>query len=158
MLVGAPLERLVIPYPREPGHAACAARRTHRESADFILKSMLVARLLSLFGVVSISLREQGGNECAEECLPLMAGVAEEAGIRGQLRLRDAVVWPQPGAEQRPGTFRRVDMDLAEASSPRFSRPATYCGVQPSSRRSRTNRSRRSSRSRTAGRHRGCSR
>jgi len=32
-----------------------------------------------------------------------------------QLLLRDATVWPQPGAQQRPDSFHRVDVDFTEA-------------------------------------------
>src|SRR5215213_4037891 len=39
----------------------------------------------------------------------------EEAEIERQLVLRDAPVRAQPGAQQRPGPFHRVDVDLAEA-------------------------------------------
>ncbi len=38
----------------------------------------------------------------------------EEAEIKRQLVLRDAPVRAQPGAQQRPETLDRVDMDLAE--------------------------------------------
>ena len=39
----------------------------------------------------------------------------KEAEIGWQLLLRDATVRPQPGAQQRPEAFGRVDVDLAEA-------------------------------------------
>ena len=54
-------------------------------------------RLLSGFGVVSIGLRDQGGDEGAEECFTAAAGVVyelEEAEIGGQLLLRDAAMRP----------------------------------------------------------------
>jgi len=53
--------------------------------------------LLSGFGVVSIGLRDQGGDEGAEECFAAAAGVVyelEEAEIGGQLLLRDAAMRP----------------------------------------------------------------
>jgi hypothetical protein len=73
---------------------------------------------LSGFGVVSISLRDQGGDEGAKERFAPPAGVVdelEEAEVGGQLLLRDAAMRPQPGAQQRPKTLGRVDVDLAEA-------------------------------------------
>src|SRR4028119_1891259 len=39
----------------------------------------------------------------------------EEAEIGGQLLLRDATMRSQPGAQQRPEPFQRVDADLAKA-------------------------------------------
>jgi hypothetical protein len=38
----------------------------------------------------------------------------KEAEIDGQLLLRDAAMWAQPGAQQRPEAFQGVDVDLAE--------------------------------------------
>src|SRR3954453_4832640 len=75
-------------------------------------------RLLSGFGVVRISRGDQAGDEGAEERLPAAPGIVdelEEAEIGGQLLLRDAPVGPEPGAQQRPEAFGRVDVDLAEA-------------------------------------------
>src|SRR3954453_10011714 len=74
--------------------------------------------LLSGFGVVSVGLGNQGGDEGAEECFAAAAGVVdelEEAEIGGQLLLRDAAMRPQPRAQQRPEALSRVDVDLAEA-------------------------------------------
>jgi len=39
----------------------------------------------------------------------------EEAEVKRQLVLRDAPMRSQPGAQQRPEAFDRVDVDLAEA-------------------------------------------
>ena len=69
-------------------------------------------------GVVSTGSRDQGLYEGGEKGLAAAAGVMdelEEAEIGGQLLLGDATVRPQPGAQQRPETFGRVDVDLAEA-------------------------------------------
>ena len=60
-------------------------------------RSTYYQRLLSGFGVVSIGLRDQGGDEGAEECFAAAAGVVyelEEAEIGGQLLLRDAAMRP----------------------------------------------------------------
>src|SRR5215207_10669566 len=73
--------------------------------------------LLSGSGVVSAS-RHQGGDEFAEEGSASIADIVhelEEAEVERQLFLRDAAVRPQPGAQQRPDPFQRVDVDLAEA-------------------------------------------
>ena len=61
---------------------------------------------------------DQGGNEGTEERLAPPAGVMdelEEAEIGGELLLRDAAMGTQPGAQQGPEAFRRVDVDFAEA-------------------------------------------
>src|SRR3954462_1433755 len=53
-----------------------------------------------------------------EERLPAAPGIVdelEEAEIGGELLLRDAPVGPEPGAQQRPEAFGRVDVHLAEA-------------------------------------------
>src|SRR3954468_4004580 len=74
--------------------------------------------LLSGFGVVRVGRRDQGADEGAQERLPAAPGVVdelEEAEMGGQLLLRDAPVRPQPGTQQRPEAFGRVDVDLAEA-------------------------------------------
>src|SRR4029453_5258824 len=42
-------------------------------------------------------------------------GEMEEAEIGGELLLRDAAMGTQPGAQQGPEAFRRVDVDFAEA-------------------------------------------
>src|SRR5687767_12344059 len=75
-------------------------------------------RLLSGFGEVSIGLCDESGDEDPEERFAAAAGVVhelEEAEIGGQLLLRDATVRPQPGAQQGPETFGRVDVNLTEA-------------------------------------------
>ena|SRR5918993_2559439 len=63
-------------------------------------------------------LRDQGGDEGAEQRLSAAPGVVdglEEAEIGRQLLPRDAPMGPQPGAQQRPEPFQRVGVDLAEA-------------------------------------------
>src|SRR3954452_18627686 len=62
-------------------------------------------------------LRDQAGDEGAEQRLPAAPGVVhdlEEAEVGRQLLLGDAPVRPQPGAQERPDPFHRVDVDLAE--------------------------------------------
>src|SRR3954452_9789832 len=79
---------------------------------------MKILWLLSGFRVVSIGSRDQASDQGPEQRLPAAPGVVdelEEAEIGGQLFLRDAPVRPQPGAQQRPQAFGRVDVDLAEA-------------------------------------------
>src|SRR5215211_3730081 len=77
--------------------------------------------LLSGSGVMapsSPSSPDQSRGEGAKQGSAATAGVVhelEEAEIERQLVLRDAPVRAQPGAQQRPGPFHRVDVDLAEA-------------------------------------------
>jgi hypothetical protein len=76
--------------------------------------------LLSGFGVVSIGPRDESGDEGPEERIAAAAGVVhelEEAEMGRQLLLRDAAVRSQPGAQQGPMTFGRVDVDLPEAGA-----------------------------------------
>src|SRR5215218_9510686 len=61
---------------------------------------------------------DQSRGEGAEQGSAATAGVVhelEEAEIERQLLLRDAPVRAEPGAQQGPGPFHRVDVDLAEA-------------------------------------------
>src|SRR3954462_7290434 len=61
---------------------------------------------------------DEGGNECAEECLSALTSVVnelEEAEIGGQFLLGDAAVGAQPGAQQRPEALDRVDLAKAVA-------------------------------------------
>src|SRR5919205_4276454 len=60
---------------------------------------------------------DQSGDECTEQGFAAAACVVhdlEEAEIERQLVLRDTAVRPQPGAQQRPEAFERVDVHLAE--------------------------------------------
>src|SRR3954453_3340392 len=62
-------------------------------------------------------LRDQASDQGPEQRLPAAPGVVhelEEAEVGGQLLLRDAPVRPQPGTQQRPEAFGRVDVHLAE--------------------------------------------
>jgi len=62
-------------------------------------------RLLSGFGVVAGTSRDQGCDEGAEQGFAASARVVhelEEAEVKRQLVLRDAAVRSQPGAQQRP--------------------------------------------------------
>jgi len=62
--------------------------------------------------------RNQACDERAEQGFAASASVMhelEEAEIEGQLVLREAPVRAQPGAQQGPKAFHRVDVDLAEA-------------------------------------------
>src|SRR3954447_23600441 len=73
---------------------------------------------------------DQSRDEGAKESFASAPGVVhelEEAEIQRQLLLRDAPVWPQPGAEQGPRPLQRVDMDLAEGVAVLIARvlPAT---------------------------------
>src|SRR3954470_16641353 len=89
-----------------------------KASSAMVASYCLVSRLLSGFGVVSIGLGDQACDEGAEERLAPATGVVdelEEAEIGRQLLLRDATERPQPGSQQRPEAFGRVDVDLAKA-------------------------------------------
>jgi hypothetical protein len=69
-------------------------------------------------GVVMGTSRHQSGDKGSEQGFTAAAGVVhelEEAKAEWQLLLRDAPVWPQPGAQQRPDPFHGVDVDLTEA-------------------------------------------
>ncbi len=69
-------------------------------------------------GVVAGPSRHQAHDEGAEQGLAASACVVhelEEAEIERQLVLRDAAMRTQPGTQQRPKSFHRVDVDLAEA-------------------------------------------
>ena len=62
-------------------------------------------------------LRDQAGDKGAEQRLSAAPGVVdglEEAEIGRQLLLRDAPMGPEPGAQQGPEPFQRVDVDLAD--------------------------------------------
>src|SRR4051812_16774125 len=62
--------------------------------------------------------RNQACDKGAEQGSPTPARVVyelEEAEIERQLVLRDAPVWAEPGAQQRPEPFHGVDVHLAEA-------------------------------------------
>ena len=62
--------------------------------------------------------RDQTCNERAEQGFAAASRVVhelKEAEIKRQLVLRDASVRAQPGAQQRPKAFHRIDVDLAEA-------------------------------------------
>src|SRR4051812_1043714 len=62
--------------------------------------------------------RQESGQESAEQGFASAFGVVHElkqGKIVRQLLLRDATVWPQPGAQQRPDSFHRVDVDFTEA-------------------------------------------
>src|SRR3982751_1324115 len=61
--------------------------------------------------------RNQACDKGAEQGSPTPARVVhelEEAEIERQLVLRDAPVWAEPGAQQRPEPFHGVDVHLAE--------------------------------------------
>jgi len=67
-------------------------------------------------GMVRSSSRNEVCDEGAEQGVAASTRVVhklEEAEIKGQLVLRDAPVWAQPGAQQRPKPLHRVDVDLA---------------------------------------------
>jgi len=69
-------------------------------------------------GMVAGPSRHQARDEGAEQGLAASACVVhelEEAEIERQLVLRDAAMRTQPGTQQRPKSFHRVDVDLAEA-------------------------------------------
>ncbi len=75
-------------------------------------------RLLLGSGVVVGSSRNQAGDEGAEQGLATSACVVdelEEAEVERQLFLRDAPMRAQPGAQQQPEAFHRVDVHLAKA-------------------------------------------
>src|SRR3712207_6269952 len=60
----------------------------------------------------------QGSDQFAEQGFTTTASIVnelEEAEIERQLFLRDAAVWPQPGAQQRPEPLERVNVHLAKA-------------------------------------------
>src|SRR5215213_11660648 len=82
---------------------------------------MVFSRLLLGSGVMAPSAPsspDQSRGEGAKQGSAATAGVVdelEEAEIQRKLVLRDAPVRAQPGAQQRPGPFHRVDVDLAEA-------------------------------------------
>src|SRR3954471_1255918 len=60
---------------------------------------------------------DQSRNEGTKKSFAPAAGVVhelEEAEIQRQLLLRDAPVWPQPGAQQGPRPLYCVDVDLTE--------------------------------------------
>jgi hypothetical protein len=61
---------------------------------------------------------DQGGDERAEEGSTAAAGIVhelEEGEVERQLFLRDAAVWPQPRAQQRPEALERVHVHFTEA-------------------------------------------
>jgi len=69
-------------------------------------------------GVVTGPSRHQAGDEGAEQGFAASTRIVhelEEAKMERQLVLRDAPVRAQPGAQQRPEAFHRVDVHLAEA-------------------------------------------
>ncbi len=75
------------------------------------------ARLLLGFGVVPGPSRNQAGDEGAEQGFAASASVVhelEEAEIEWQLVLRKTPMRAQPGAQQRPKPFHRVDVDPAK--------------------------------------------
>ncbi len=77
----------------------------------------LIRWLLLGSGVVSSS-RNQAGDEGAQQGFATSASVVyelEEAERERQLVLRDAPMRAQPGAQQRPETFDRVDVHLTKA-------------------------------------------
>ena len=68
-------------------------------------------------GVVPGLSRNRAGDERAEQGFAASTRVVhelEEAEITRQLVLRDAAIWAQPGAQQRPEPLHRVDVDFAE--------------------------------------------
>jgi NIPSNAP len=65
-----------------------------------------------------IASRDEGANQGPEQSFSAAACVMhelKEAEIKRQLVLRDTTVRAQPGPQQRPEAFNRVDVDLAEA-------------------------------------------
>jgi len=69
------------------------------------------------FGVVTGPSRNQARDKGAEQGFAASACVVhelEEAEIERQLVLRDAAVRSQPGAQQGPGSFQGIDVNLAE--------------------------------------------
>src|SRR5215210_957318 len=67
---------------------------------------------------MALSSSHQSRDEGAEQGFAPAPGVVdelEEAEIDRQLLLRDAPVRAEPGAQQGPRPFHRVDVDLAEA-------------------------------------------
>ena len=60
----------------------------------------------------------RSSDEGTEQGLSPSPGIVdelEEAEIGGQIFLRDAPMWPQPGAQQRPEAFEGIDVNFAEA-------------------------------------------
>src|SRR5919205_127362 len=60
---------------------------------------------------------DQSGDECTEQGFAAATCVVhdlEEAEIERQLVLRETAVRPQPGAQQRPEAFERVDVHISE--------------------------------------------
>jgi len=71
-------------------------------------------------GVVTGPSRNQAGDEGAEQGFAASARIVhelEEAEVERQLVLRHAPVRAQPGTQQRPEAFHRVDVDLAKPVS-----------------------------------------
>src|SRR3954471_10293787 len=61
---------------------------------------------------------DEGANQGPEQSFsapPCVMHELKEAEIKRQLVLRDTTVRAQPGPQQRPEAFNRVDVDLAEA-------------------------------------------
>ncbi len=80
-------------------------------------QAVIAERLLSGSGVVPGPSRNQACDEGAEQGFAASTRVVhelEEAEVERQLVLRDAAVRAEPGAQQRPKSFHRVDVDLAE--------------------------------------------
>ncbi len=74
--------------------------------------------LLSDSGVAIDTSRNQPSDEGAEQGFAAPARIVyklEEAEVERQFVLRDAPMRSQPGAQQRPKSFHRVDVDLTEA-------------------------------------------
>src|SRR3954470_6835397 len=69
-------------------------------------------------------------DEGAKEGFAAAPGVVhelEKAEIQRQLLLRDAPMWAEPGAQERPRPLHGVDVDLAEAVAILVARVLTMC-------------------------------
>ena len=68
-------------------------------------------------GVVTAPSCDQARNQGAEQGFAASTCVVhelKEAEVKRQLILRDAPMWAQPGAQQRPETLDGVDVNLVE--------------------------------------------
>jgi len=123
--VDAAVSRGAVVFPFPYGDKAAAQAAADRVGAVLAQPRQTAGGQFSLSPVALIGFRGgrpgscyQGCNKGAEQGFAASARIVhelEEAEAERQLVLRDAPVRAQPGAQQRPKTLHRVDVDLAKA-------------------------------------------